>query len=54
MDALILTALLEAGCKEIYTTDSHFELYKKEGVEIINLNKITELEPKRTLSLESV
>jgi DNA invertase Pin-like site-specific DNA recombinase len=54
MDALILTALLEAGCKEIYTTDSHFELYKKKGVEIINLNKITELEPKRTLSLESV
>ncbi len=39
IDALILAALLEAGCKEIYTTDGHFELYKKKGVEIINLNK---------------
>jgi predicted nucleic acid-binding protein len=38
LDALILSSLLEAGCKEIYTTDEHFELYKKKSVRIINVN----------------
>jgi predicted nucleic acid-binding protein len=39
LDALILSSLLEAECKEIYTTDSHFELYQRKGVTIINLKK---------------
>ena len=37
LDALILSSLIDAGCIEIYTTDSHFEAYKKRGVRIINL-----------------
>jgi predicted nucleic acid-binding protein len=40
LDALILSALLDANCSEIYTMDPHFELYKKKGIKIINLNKI--------------
>ncbi|MBI5027012.1 MAG: PIN domain-containing protein [Nitrospirae bacterium] len=39
LDALILSSLINAGCIEIYTTDSHFEAYKKRGVRIINLEK---------------
>ena len=39
LDALILSALIEAKCQEIYTRDSHFELYKKKEIKIINLNK---------------
>ncbi len=38
LDALILSSLLEAECKEIYTRDPHFELYKGKGVKIINLS----------------
>lgn len=34
LDALILAGLLEAGCQEIYTMDSHFLAYRKKGVEI--------------------
>lgn len=37
LDAQILSSLIDAGCIEIYTTDSHFETYKKRGVRIINL-----------------
>lgn len=37
IDSLILASLLTAGCKHIYTTDSHFETYKKKGIKIINL-----------------
>lgn len=37
LDSLILASLLDAKVKHIYTTDSHFELYKGKGVEIINL-----------------
>jgi len=37
LDALILSSLLLPDCTEIYTTDSHFELYQKKGVKIINL-----------------
>lgn len=37
LDVLILSSLLEAGCEEIYTTDSHFELYHGKEVKIINL-----------------
>ena len=39
LDALILSSLLKADCKEIYTTDSHFELYQKKGIKIINISK---------------
>jgi len=39
LDALILSSILEAECKEIYTTDSHFELYNKKGITIVNLKK---------------
>ena len=37
LDALILSSLLVPDCTEIYTTDSHFELYKKKGIKIVNL-----------------
>jgi predicted nucleic acid-binding protein len=40
LDALILSSLLEAKCDQVYTRDSHFELYKKKEIEIINLNKV--------------
>ena len=39
LDALILSSLLEAECKEIYTKDPHFELYQKKGIKIINLSE---------------
>jgi len=37
LDALILSSLLVPDCTEIYTTDSHFELYEKKGIKIVNL-----------------
>lgn len=39
LDALILTSLIEANCREIYTSDSHFELYISKKIKIINLEK---------------
>jgi predicted nucleic acid-binding protein len=39
LDALIMSSLVEAGCHDIYTTDHHFELYKKKGIRIVNLAK---------------
>ena len=39
LDALILSSLLEAECTEIYTTDSHFDLYQKDGITITNLSR---------------
>jgi predicted nucleic acid-binding protein len=38
LDALILSSLLVPDCTEIYTTDSHFELYQKKGLKIVNLH----------------
>ena len=38
LDALILSSLLVPDCYEIYTTDSHFELYRKKGLKIVNLH----------------
>jgi len=38
LDALILSSLLVPDCSEIYTTDSHFELYQKKGLNIVNLH----------------
>lgn len=37
LDALILSSLLVPDCSEIYTTDSHFELYRKKDIKIVNL-----------------
>ena len=37
LDALILACLLDAGCSQIYTTDEHFQLYEKKGIDIIML-----------------
>lgn len=37
LDALILSSLLEAKPEVIYTTDSHFELYKEKTIRIVNL-----------------
>jgi predicted nucleic acid-binding protein len=37
IDALILAGLLDSGAQEIYTTDSHFEAYKKDGLAIKRL-----------------
>lgn len=37
LDALILASLLDTEVQYIYTTDSHFELYKGRDAHIINL-----------------
>ncbi|MEW6409434.1 MAG: PIN domain-containing protein [Nitrospirota bacterium] len=37
LDALILSSLLQAGCKEIYTVDPHFEKFKEKDIKIILL-----------------
>ena len=37
LDALILATLLEAGCQEIYTTDSDLAKYESGDLRIINL-----------------
>lgn len=34
LDSLILASLLEAGCRLIYTMDTHFLAYKKKGIKI--------------------
>ena len=38
LDALILSSLLAADVKHIYTTDAHFELYDAKGITITNLS----------------
>ncbi len=40
LDALILASLLQAGSREIYTSDSHLEAFKGEGVEVVNLGSV--------------
>jgi len=37
VDALILAGFIDEGVNNVYTTDSHFESYKKKGVSIIKL-----------------
>lgn len=37
LDALVLATMLEAGCQEIYTTDSDLAKYESGDVRIINL-----------------
>ena len=39
MDSLILASLLSQGCDEIYTTDSHLEMYRSNKVSVLNLRK---------------
>ena len=36
-DALILSGFVTAGVNTVYTTDSDFEVYKKKGVKVINM-----------------
>jgi predicted nucleic acid-binding protein len=40
MDSLILACLLSNECKEIYTTDSHFEAYRSNKVSVRNLRTV--------------
>ena len=37
IDSIIIASLLHAGVKTIYTTDTHFTMYKKKGIKIIKL-----------------
>jgi predicted nucleic acid-binding protein len=39
IDALILSWFVTSDVTVIYTTDSHFEMYQKKGITIINLKK---------------
>lgn len=39
IDSLILAALLEGDARTIYTSDGHFESYRRKGVEIVNLRR---------------
>jgi len=41
LDALILASLLDAGCTQVYTTDEHFRLYQKKGIDVIILGGLT-------------
>ena len=40
MDSLILACLVSNDCTEIYTTDSHLELYQSNKVRIRNLRNV--------------
>lgn len=40
VDSLILAGFIREGAQKIYTTDGHFETYKKKDVVIVNLKKI--------------
>ncbi|MBP1770595.1 MAG: hypothetical protein H6P96_1213 [Candidatus Aminicenantes bacterium] len=37
IDALVLSSLLAAGCRTIYTRDEHMLRFERQGVEIIRL-----------------
>jgi len=37
VDSLILASLLKEGADTIFSTDSHFSLYRKKGVKVITL-----------------
>lgn len=39
LDSLILSSLLEAGCKKIYSADPHFDQFKEKNIKIIKLKK---------------
>ena len=39
IDSLILAGFIREGARKIYTTNSHFEAYRKKGVLIVNLKK---------------
>jgi len=39
VDSLILASLVCSGCYEVYTTDSHLQMYENNKVSITNLGK---------------
>ncbi|MFZ6008696.1 MAG: PIN domain-containing protein [Nitrospirota bacterium] len=39
LDSLILSSLVEVGCKRIYSTDPHFDQFKEKSIKIIRLKK---------------
>jgi predicted nucleic acid-binding protein len=39
LDSLIISSLVEAGCKKIYSADPHFEQFKEKNIKIIRLKK---------------
>ena len=39
VDALILSYFVLGKAGEIYTTDSHFQMYRKKGIRVINLKE---------------
>jgi predicted nucleic acid-binding protein len=39
LDSLILSSLVEAGSKKIYSTDPHFEKFKEKNIKIVRLKK---------------
>lgn len=40
IDSLILSCLVSQDCTEIYTTDSHLEMYESDEVRIRNLRRV--------------
>ena len=44
VDSLILTGFLDSMVQIVYTTDSHLEAYKKNGINIINLRTFHDME----------
>ncbi len=39
LDSLILSSLVEAGCKKIYSGDPHFEQFKEKNIKVVRLKK---------------
>lgn len=39
LDSLILSSLVVAGCRKIYSADPHFEKFKEKNIKIIKLKK---------------
>jgi predicted nucleic acid-binding protein len=39
LDSLIISSLVEAGCKKIYSADPHFEQFKEKNIKIVKLKK---------------
>ena len=39
-DSLVLAAFLAENVTVVYTTDSHFESYRKKGIEIVSMQSM--------------
>jgi predicted nucleic acid-binding protein len=39
LDSLILSSLVEAGCKKIYSADPHFKEFREKNIKVIQLKK---------------